>query len=431
VAEATLSPQPTTTVADADGTRWDEFTDALRRCRRIEDKGALDQSSWQGHLLNLIGARQGQADTVHAIDVLRLKSAVEETIITWEFGATLPNPAGVIDFASFRTMYSEADVDRAYGIASELPPSFDRCALLLRCARDIGTLSAARVALESLDTLLDVDRVRLDQHIVLSRIRDGLSSLSTAAVAITDQRNVAEDIPSTWPTWLRRLTAQDPWRAAVPAAEIAAREWSVTSFLQDPSTVQETADLLLGDRPPWGQVTLRDALPYFLEFCVAAGADPRLKPVYESLFLTIAIDGQVSLPQVAALLRVIDMRLQLGVEHGDYIEMLTQLMSAIQAVESPSVADTALEAIEILISLPCPDTRERQQFVLRAATLLQRWYRRIDAAQFALVRTYAEELGLAAGSAIRRRPSSRRTRRNSCVFIRAVMDMTIEKKRSA
>ena len=194
--------------------------------------------------------------------------------------------------------------------------------------------------------------------------------------------------------WLSRLTAQDPWRGAVPAAEIAAREWSVTSFLQDPSAVQETADLLLGDRPPWGQVSLRDALPYFLEFCVAAGADSRLKPVYESLFLTIAIDAQVSLPQVDALLRVTDLRLRLGVEPGDYVEILTQVMSAIQAIESPSVADTALEAIELLISLACPDTRERQQFVLRVSTLFQRWYRRIDAAQFALLRSYAEELGL-------------------------------------
>jgi len=107
VPEAILSPQPTTNVGDADGTRWDEFTDTVRRCRRGGDNNARDQSSWQGHLLNLVGARQGQADTVHAIDVMRLKPAVEETILNWEFGATLPNPAGVVDFASFRTTYSD------------------------------------------------------------------------------------------------------------------------------------------------------------------------------------------------------------------------------------------------------------------------------------------------------------------------------------
>ncbi len=308
--------------------------------------------------------------------------------------APAPTPLSALETA--RAAFAEADVDRAYGLAIESPSSFDRCALLLRCARDMGTLAAARVALDSLGALPNADRARLEQHIVLSRIRDGLSELSAAAMATREQPTLAEDIPTTWPTWLKRLTAQEPWRGAVPVAEMAAREWSVTNFLRNPSAVQETADLLLGDRPPWGQVSLRDALPYFLEFCIAAGADPRLKPVYESLFLTIAIDTHVSLSQVTGLLRVTELRLRLGAEPRDYNEILTHLMAAIQAVESPSVADTALEAIEMLISVACPDTRERQQFVLRISTLFQRWYRRIDVAQFALLQSYAEELGLTA-----------------------------------
>src|SRR6185437_7745742 len=79
----------------------------------------------------------------------------------------------------------------------------------------------------------------------------------------------------------------------------------------------------------------------------------------------------------------------------EYIEILTQLATAINAVESPVAADPALEAIEILISLPCPDARERQQFVVHASTLFQRWFTRIDTAQFALLRSYGEELGVA------------------------------------
>ena len=86
-----------------------------------------------------------------------------------------PAPTQLSPLESARTAFAEADVDRAYELAIELPPSFDRCALLLRCARDMGTLAAAQVALDSLDTLPNQDRVRLDQHIVLSRIRDGLS----------------------------------------------------------------------------------------------------------------------------------------------------------------------------------------------------------------------------------------------------------------
>jgi hypothetical protein len=107
VPDAPVSAQPTIAFDDTEGARWDGFTDTLRRCRRIGDKEAREQLSWQGHLLNLIGARQGQADTVHAIDIWRLKPALEETTTNWEFGATLPNPAGVPEFASFRITYSE------------------------------------------------------------------------------------------------------------------------------------------------------------------------------------------------------------------------------------------------------------------------------------------------------------------------------------
>lgn len=106
-----VAPDPAFASAGADGdaeaTNWPEFTEMLRRCRRRGEKESREQLSWQGHLLSLIGARQGQGDMVHAIDVMRLKSAIEKTIATWEFGESLPNPAGVIDFSAFRTTYSE------------------------------------------------------------------------------------------------------------------------------------------------------------------------------------------------------------------------------------------------------------------------------------------------------------------------------------
>ena len=92
---------------DSEATNWVEFTEVLRRCRRRGERESRDQLSWQGHLLSLIGARQGQADMVHAIDVTRLKAAIEKTLAGWEFGEALPNPAGVSDFATFRATYSD------------------------------------------------------------------------------------------------------------------------------------------------------------------------------------------------------------------------------------------------------------------------------------------------------------------------------------
>jgi hypothetical protein len=88
---------------EGDTTGWTEFVETLRECRR--GGPTRDHLSWQTHLLNLIGARQGQADTVHAINLVPLKPALEETMAAWEFRSSIPNPAGVPSLAPFRATY--------------------------------------------------------------------------------------------------------------------------------------------------------------------------------------------------------------------------------------------------------------------------------------------------------------------------------------
>ncbi len=293
--------------------------------------------------------------------------------------------------AEARAAFGEADIDRAYSLVAVLPPSFERTALLIRCARDMETLSAAQVALESVEGLSVDGRSRLAHNAVLGRIVGSLKQLSAAAVTDSD----VVELPTTWAMWLTRLTLPESWSSAVSVAEIASREWSVDKFARDPLAVQKVADLLLRDRASWGQEALRDALPYFLTFCLRSGLDPRLKVVFESLFFVIAVDDQVSLPQVSVLLKVVDVRLQLGVTIADYRELLGQLSSAINAVETPSVATIALEAVEIVVNAACPAPSERQGFVVAIAGLFRRWYRRVDRADIVLLQHLAEELGVA------------------------------------
>jgi len=288
-----------------------------------------------------------------------------------------------------RAAFAEADVDRAYGLANQLPISFDRCALLLRCAQDMGSLAAAKVALASLEGLPAEDRLRLSRHAGLSRIHDSLVEVMARGLTAPP----AFEIPSTWQMWLNRLAKIDPWKGAVSFAETAAREWSVEDFLRDHGAIGETAELLLADRPEWGQTALRDALPFFLEFCMSAGVDARLKSIYESLFLLMALDSQVTLPMVGSLARVAAARFQLGVSNSEYVEILHQLAGAIQAVDSPAVADISLDALESVINAACPDAHERQQFAFRVVALFQRWHSRLDAAQFAVLRNICRDLG--------------------------------------
>ena len=106
---AAPEPTPANPAAntDAELTAWLGFAEALRRCRRQGERESRDQLSWQGHLLSLIGARQGQGDTVHAIDVMRLKASIEKAVASWQFSAALPTQAGAVGLAAFRTTYSD------------------------------------------------------------------------------------------------------------------------------------------------------------------------------------------------------------------------------------------------------------------------------------------------------------------------------------
>ena len=165
--------------------------------------------------------------------------------------------------AEARAAFGEADVDRAYSLVAALPPSFKRTALLIRCARDMGTLSAAQVALESVDGLSEDGRSRLAHNAVLARILASLKQLSAAAVPAAATESAVVELPTTW-------AMPESWSSAVSVAEIASREWSVDNFARDPLAVQEVADLLLGDRASWGQEALRDALPYFFNVFACA-----------------------------------------------------------------------------------------------------------------------------------------------------------------
>ncbi len=294
--------------------------------------------------------------------------------------------------AEARAAFGEADIDRAFNLAVGLPTSFERTAIMLRCARDMGILSAAMAALDSVEGLSGADRVRLRQNTVLEGIVDSLNQLSAAR--LSEPSAGALNLPTNWVMWLERLAAPEPWHSAVSVAEIASREWSVDDLVADPTAVHDAADLLLRDRSLWGQEALRDALPYFLGFCLRGGVDPRLKAVYESLFLIIAVDDQVSLPQIAAIVRIAEARFALGVSLTEYDEILDQLMAAFESADSFAIADVALDALDTLVGEVCPAPHKRADFLARVAAIFNRWYRRIDPSQWVLLRRLGEELDI-------------------------------------
>jgi hypothetical protein len=92
---------------------WRDFSGLALDCRRAS---GADQKPWRDMLLDQIGARQGQASRVHAIDVMRLRPSILATLSKWEFDQSMPNPTRVVEFGPFRQTYSRLK-DRSSAIA--------------------------------------------------------------------------------------------------------------------------------------------------------------------------------------------------------------------------------------------------------------------------------------------------------------------------
>lgn len=289
--------------------------------------------------------------------------------------------------------FARAEVDRSFELALGLPASFQRAVLLLRGAGEMGSLSAATAAVRAVDELEAPDRQRVEQTAGLAKLYLGLAEMVTRPpVAGSPVADLAA--LSSWVEWVRRLSGATRWKAAVQVAEVGSREWSFEDLAGDASAISTVADALLEDRPEWARSAIHDAFPFLVEFLLAASPDPRTKRLLDNLFLAMALDEQVSVPQVRVLVRVAEARIELGLSPDEYAEVVTQLQNAIEAIASPVAASEALGALDMLVASPCAQVGARQGFVTYLVSFFNRWYRRIDASQWALLSLLGSELAV-------------------------------------
>jgi hypothetical protein len=290
---------------------------------------------------------------------------------------------------------ASADFDRAFSMARELPESFEKVAILLQCAREMGALESAKIALTAVDALHETEWERFCAHASLVRIYEGLAALAPATDRGLQERGTSpEAIPSSWEDWLDRLTHPSPWPSAVTVAEVGSREWSLQNLMAVPESVARLASGLLGTRPAWGEEAIHDSLPYLIGFFLKQGPDGRSRAIYDSLFLVAASDDQASIPQLSALCDLAEVRIALGIKAADYRDTLHALGVAIERTGSARVANSALDLLDGLATLPCADEAARQSLVVRVQGVFVRWHRRIAPEQWALLYEVAGELGV-------------------------------------
>lgn len=289
-----------------------------------------------------------------------------------------------------RQAFANGDIDKAIEQSLWSSASLERTILLLRCAREAGTLSAASTALDSLKTLSESDVALLRSSMPTAKMIAGLESLSSDAG--TDGPAETE-VLSGWLPWLQRLHQSSPWDRALVVAEVGSREWDPEDLATNTAEVGLFVDALLEDKPDWSKAIFRDSVPYLVDFFTLNGSDSRFRPIYENLFLLVAMDEQMSASQMQVLTRLADVRMSLGVSQSLYCDLVAQLKDTLQIMNSPAAVDSFLDVCESLISHPCLSPDSRIEFFASTSVALARWHRRLSASQLALFRNLCGELG--------------------------------------
>jgi hypothetical protein len=304
-----------------------------------------------------------------------------------------------IDLRGTLRAFGLGEIERAAEMAIALPASYERTALLLRCAKDLDTLESAQIALHSFQELSESDKSRITTNVVLSKLLNHFLGLSTASNS-TGQEDEAVPLPNDWETWFVGLSNNVPWLGALEAASRGSHEWDLNALIGSPERCLRLSNLILEERSNWAKTAFRDALPHLIEFFQIEVADSRLRGIYDALFLAVSVDDEISISQMQVLNRLADMRLEVGANVDEYSGIAEELSSAIYRLDSPAVMDGALEACELLVSRPSGSAEKRLAVFAATSACLSKWHRRASNAQLVLFALLCDELGAGFSTAV-------------------------------
>ena len=374
---------------------FDSFSD-LYRIRGKMDAHEVDAS------FLLAGAVNTAQDPAIAADII--EKAEQRKAANLGFFRSLRRliPGEVVSFTSdlrgTQFAFGLGEIERAADMAAGLPASYERTALLLRCARELDTLESAQTALQSFRELPEMDQAKISGNVVLSKLLKHFSELSSSPSSINPDGTAP--LPTDWESWFIGLSTAAPWPGALEAATLGSHEWDLDALISNPERTLRLSNLILEERSSWARNAFRDALPHLIDFFQLESADSRLRGIYDALFLAVSVDDEISISQMQVLNRIADMRLELGTTSDEYSGIAEELASAIYKLDSPAVIDGALEACELLVSRPCGCHEKRLTVFAATAACLSRWHRRATNAQLILFSILCEELGAAVSSAI-------------------------------
>ncbi len=280
------------------------------------------------------------------------------------------------------------DFDLALDIARNQPASVESAEVLIRCAFEIDSIEAMRVAASTVKELA----AEHQEALLTSKWYGPLLAQITRTLS-GEPAVPAVSVATSWPEWFRRAVQDDDFINALQIAERGVVEWSAEAFDSDDARV--VAQTITHNMSPQSMRLVKDGLPHFLQFLDRQEAPQRHRQLLDDIAVLLLLDPELCAADVQVIHDLAGTLLESGVSADRYRQLVADLRELWERVNSPAHLDTGLEMLDLLLTYACPDREARDTFFQALVAAFQQWRRRVRPDQWALLTDLAAELGSA------------------------------------
>ena len=274
--------------------------------------------------------------------------------------------------------------DAALALARDLPPTLDRAELLIRCATEIESLDAMRLARSAVDSLNETDRRRIVSSRLYAGPWDRIDRNLSGAI---------EPTPTNWRQWFERASSPAPFDTGLELAERSVVEWTSEALTSADSRAISKLLNQVGEQTSLRRI--KDALPHFLQFIERVGEPAQHRPLLDDLSTLLLIDDDPSVADVAVAVTLIGTIFELGAPAERRRELVYDFITLHASVDSAAHLDAALDLFDIVLTFAAADTASREAAFALLLNSLQRWRRRVRSDQWLIAQDLAAEAGAA------------------------------------
>jgi hypothetical protein len=354
---------------------------ALYAVRGASRSGAL----LRGLMLRAVSAdpplRDLMADLLTAEGLDPADRAALQSLAALAVPAVAPTPAPAAEsLEEAAGLLRRGEYDRALEVLRAFPATLERARLACECAFELGTLDARAVAVAAVEGLSDSERRLFLAGRMNRQLWEALGPGRAGAGA------VKAAVPRGWHDWLDLLAEHDGQRRGRALAAQGAAEWPVSPLAERPDEVEHLARRLVS-LPRAEEEVVYDSLPHLLAFFRKDPGWPRraFRPVYRAILDLLWASTRGGEADLSLFNDLADALLRLGLDSGEYGQLLEQAMDLWQRFRAPALFDWLLNFLAVLSEQPCPDAERRRTLLDGAVNGYLQLAPRVTAEQRALL----------------------------------------------